>query len=138
MDPAVAEAIRQSDTARVKQILQANDRMNFVQRILKPAEWPVLRDEVAGPGSWSTHSMGWAEIGKERTPIVYPTVVYDPETKGLKRLGGADAVNHARQTGEFIAFETPAEADWFSKSYKLGMGSGFVNPVQGALPGAQR
>lgn len=122
--------IEESDRARVTSILKANDRMNFVQRVLKPQEWPVLRDETAKMrgGEFSTHSMAWSTV--KGAPVVYPTVIYDPETKGLKRLGFGDALSHALSSGEFISFSSPAEADWFSQHYKLGSGSGFANPVK--------
>jgi hypothetical protein len=69
----------------------------------------------------------------ERTPIVYPTVIYDPQLQGLRRLSDRDALNHAQRSGEFIAFPTDREADWFSQNYKLGVGAG--TPVAPAATG---
>jgi hypothetical protein len=105
------------DAVKVGGILQANKKKNFVQRIIEKDKWPSLPAENGGV---MTHLMSWDQLGptpKDR-PIVYPEIVYDEGSKGLRRLGRAEAKDHAVKTGEYIEFDDPETADWFSKRYK--------------------
>lgn len=100
--------------AMVNDILHRNKDKNFVRRILDPQAYPTLDNK---DGSHSSHSMAWSD-SPDGKYIVYPTVVYDEQTKKLRRLGDKQAYEHAVSTGEMIEFDTPDEADWFSKKYK--------------------
>lgn len=111
-------------------ILQANRNLNFVQRALNPSGWPQL----ANPdGSYSTHRMAWGT--DDHGPVVFPTIVFDPQTNALKQLPDDEAWRHAMRSNEFIRMPNGADADWFSNNgYKLGagilqqMGSGALAP----------
>ncbi len=98
---------------RVQALLQEHSDKNFVQRILHPKNYPSID---LGEGYHGTHLMSWATVGDKA--IVYPTIIQDPETGELKRLNQKEAMDTALRTKEFIKFNTPEEADWFSKNYK--------------------
>ncbi len=105
------------ELGRIRSLLEANKDKNFVQRILKPEDWPDMGLE---PGVRGTHVMSWGTTGtgtpQERS-FVFPTLVYDEKSKSLKNLGPG-AFKHAIDTGEVIEMPSRAEADWFSKNYK--------------------
>ncbi len=93
-------------------ILAWNSDKNFVKRIMEPGKYGELANS---DGSVSTHSMAWGETdGKYQ---VFPTVVQG-EKGALQRLEGKDAWDRAQETGGYIDFDTPEEAEWFSKNYK--------------------
>ena len=98
----------------VDEVLGKHRKLNFVQRIMEPGRWPTIPTGTGG----ASHLMTWSTIGMERRPIVYPTIIYDPQTKYLRQLSGKDAREHAVSTREFIEFDTEKEADLFSKEYK--------------------
>ena len=102
---------------RVMQILSANKDKTFVKRILSPDRFPKLAQE---DGSHATHKMAWGETGGENGEpvryVVYPTVLYDG--KALKDYGDS-AFEHVMKSGNFIEFDNPNDADWFSRNYKL-------------------
>lgn len=97
--------------------LKANAGKTFVQRILRPNDFPVLEHE----GGIATHRMAWGQAGDKY--VAFPTVMYDG--KGLKDYGDK-AWDHAMQSQNFIEFNTPQEAEWFSKNYK-GAWGGVMN-----------
>ncbi len=99
---------------KVMDILNANKDKNFVKRILSPDKYPTIDN---GDGTYSTHLMAWSDApdGKYR---VYPTITYDTKSKSLTKLEGDAAYSKADSTGDYIEFETPEEADWFSRNYK--------------------
>ena len=97
----------------IKRILRQNKNKSFVQRILNPQNYPVLKNI---DGSTSTHSMSWGET--EGKFVVFPTVLYDNKINKLKRFDSRDAYNRAMRSKNFIMFDDATEADWFSKSYK--------------------
>lgn len=101
------------DPRRIWEILQANARKPFVQRILEPEKYPSI---PAPGGKRATHEMAWSSLD-DGSAIVYPTVTMKPDGK-LERLKGSQAYDHARKTGDFIHFESQDEADAFSKEYK--------------------
>ena len=103
------------ERSRVQSILEQHKSKNFVQRILDPANSPYLD---LGGGTVASHAMAWGDDGKGHY-YVYPTVLQEPGAKNLKRLSGAEADKYAKKTGELIRFNNAAEADWFSKRYKL-------------------
>lgn len=81
--------------------------LNFEKRVLNPSDYPVLRDGA----DIATHKMAWSEGDKGF--MAYPTVVQDGNR--LKELSPEQAWLHANQTGEFRQFDTPFEAEQYSK-----------------------
>jgi hypothetical protein len=106
------------DKKWISGILSQNKEKNFIQRVMEPDKWPRINNK---DGSYSTHKMSWSTIGGKNNGIhiVYPNIIYDEESKGLKELKGKDAVDHAISTGEYITFDKTEEADWFGKNYKM-------------------
>ena len=91
--------------------------MNFVDRIARPELYPTLPLND-GTGSMATHKMSWSTYGDKQTPIVYPTVIYDRNTNTLKQLDDDAAFRHAMDNNEFLSFDSPEQADVFSREYK--------------------
>jgi hypothetical protein len=93
-------------------ILKKNKDKNFVQRIITPQDYPMLKSPE---GQYQTHLMASGEWdGKHH---VYPTIFQQPDGT-LKRFEGKSAQKEAQRTGEFISFDEEGEASWFSKNYK--------------------
>lgn len=105
------EPVTDWEYQRLMQIFSDNVGKTFVQRILNPGAFPVLDQ---GDGKVATHRMAWGtmEGGKG---VVYPTVMYDG--KNLKDYG-EQAWDHASRSGNYIVFDNPEEASWFSQKYK--------------------
>ena len=101
------------DRKEIAKILNANKQKEFVKRIMEPDKYPTLDNK---DGSYSTHSMSWGEQGGKY--YVFPTVAPSGMKGEMKRYGGRDAWKRAMQTGDFIQFNRPSEADTFSKEYK--------------------
>ena len=97
--------------------LKRNADKTFVQRILRPNDFPVLEHE----GGVATHRMAWSEANGKF--VAYPTVLYDG--KGLKDYGDA-AFDQVMKNGNYIEFDSPEAADWFTKNYK-GAWGGVMN-----------
>jgi hypothetical protein len=91
-------------------ILMQHSDKSFVQRILNPSAFPTLD---IGNGQYATHKMAWTEANGKY--YVHPTVLWDG--KSLKDYG-KDAFKHVMKTGNYIEFNSPEEADWFSTKYK--------------------
>lgn len=100
------------DIDRIKAILEANKKMNFIQRILNPYDYPSLD---LGNGYYATHLMSSASIDGRN--IVYPNVIQGINGKLIK-LEGRNAIDYALSHGEFIEFPTQEEAQWFGENYK--------------------
>ncbi|MEB3319817.1 MAG: hypothetical protein VKI63_02620 [Cyanobium sp.] len=94
----------------VMKVLEQNSSKNFVQRILRPGDYPTL---PLPDGSYATHLMEWAEADGKY--YVYPRVMYDG-----KKLHdyGSKAFEIAMQSGNAIEFDSPDEAEFFSQQYK--------------------
>ena len=115
----------ESDIDRVLKILEKNEDKNFVKRILNPEEYPVL-DSVNSGGrlekGWiATHQMTWDEVedkkGKKKYRV-YPNIVMrDNALHWFDEDGSAG--DYASESKEFIEFDNPEDADWFSQNYKL-------------------
>ena len=105
------------DLYYVASVLGDNIDKNFVKRVVNKDAYPVLQND---DGSHSTHSMAMSEADGKY--FVYPTVV-QTEKGDLKRLKGKEAVRHAFKTKEYIPFDNPDDALWFSKNYKLFWGN---------------
>ena len=101
--------------------LKANAGKSFVQRILRPDDFPTLD---LGNGSHATHRMAWGELGPGKY-VVYPTVLMQEGGK-LHDYGNA-AWEHAQRSGNYIEFDSPAKADWFSRMYKGAWGGKMNN-----------
>ena len=102
--------MEKNEKAYIGWILENNANKDFVQRILKPQESPILD---LGEGNIGTHKMEWEKHGNGW--IAYPTIMRDG--RGLKDFG-KDAMMKAVNDGEYIEFASPGEAEWFSKHYK--------------------
>lgn len=104
---------------RLMAIMKANAGKSFVQRILRPSEFPTLD---VGNGQHATHRMSWGEAGGKY--YVYPTVLL---TEGGKLHDfGDNAWVHAIKGGNYIEFDKPEDAEWFSSRYK-GAWGGMMN-----------
>jgi hypothetical protein len=101
--------------AWVDQLLKKNTKLNFVDRIVRPDLYPTLED---GEGGMKTHLMSWGTMGDKKTPIVYPSVIFDPETQKLQELDPDAAYEHAIKTKEYLPFPNEQAADLFSREYK--------------------
>jgi len=98
-------------------ILRQNASKNFVQRVLRAKEYPVMKNK---DGSVSTHLMA-AEIDeKTGKNIVFPTMIQDKKSEALKQMELRAAQQYAIDSGEYIDFPTLDEAVKFSQSYKEG------------------
>jgi hypothetical protein len=105
---------------RLMQIMQQNAGKTFVQRIMRPNDFPTLD---LGNGSVATHRMAWGQMGDKY--VVFPTVLYDG--KGLKDYGDG-AWDHAIKSGNIIEFDNPKDAEWFSTRYKGAWGGQMNKP----------
>src|SRR5688572_25515035 len=112
--------VNNEEYQRLMQILKTNANKSFVQRILRPDEFPTL---PLGNGSHATHRMAWGESGGKY--VVYPTVLLN-DKKQLQDYGD-DAWKHAAQSGNFIEFDNAQDADWFSQRYKGAWGGRMNN-----------
>jgi hypothetical protein len=99
------------EISRINEVLNKHRDKSFVKRILSPGDFPRLD---LGDGNYATHKMSWGEAGGKY--FVYPTVLYG--NGQLKEYSQDEAFGRAMETGNFIEFDNPDEADWFSKSYK--------------------
>lgn len=100
---------------KVMTILAANKKKSFVDRILHPNKYPRLD---LGNGDYATHQMAWTTAGNKYR--VYPTVLWTG--KELKQFKPDEAYQQVLKTGNYIDFDTPEEADWFSQRYKAAWG----------------
>jgi hypothetical protein len=93
-------------------VLHAHSDKSFVQRILAPERYPLLKNP---DGTVSSHSMAWGEA--DGRFFVYPTVLLQ-ESQNLKRYDAKEAWKRTQATGNFIEFSSAEEAEWFSTHYK--------------------
>ena len=96
---------------RMMQLLKENSGKTFVQRILRPNDFPVLQHD----NGIATHRMSWGEIGNGKY-AAFPTVLLE-QGGGLKDYGNR-AFEQVMKTGNYIEFDNPDEASWFSQNYK--------------------
>ena len=110
------------DQEQIDKILKEHRTKNFVQRILNPEKAP---EPLIVEGQKQTHFMRAEYLGNEDTvPAVFPTVI-EKEGELFKFKDLNEAKDHARNTGEFIQFDSIIEADNFSQSYKGSQDSEF-------------
>jgi len=99
----------------VQRILTANRDKNFVRRIQAAGISPVINNP---DGSVSTIRMASAEVDGQG--IAYPTIIQQKDGT-LVQLSSTAAVHHAMQTGQYIRFKSPKEAEAFANNqYKKG------------------
>ena len=101
----------ESEFTQMYQILQANTDKPFVDRILNADKYPSLD---LGDGRTATHKMAWGEADDKY--YVFPTIFYDGEE--LKEYDPDSAFRQAIKTNDYIEFNSPEEADLFSRRYK--------------------
>lgn len=99
------------DTDALLQILETHKDKSFVDRILNRDRYPVLD---VGEGYTASHRMSWGQVDNKYH--VYPTIFYS-EGK-LTEYGSEEAWKRAHELDEFIEFDNPEDAEWFSKNYK--------------------
>jgi hypothetical protein len=97
----------------VDSIIGKNTNLNFIDRVARPDQYPTL---PMPDGTMATHLMSWGDI--DGKPAVFPTVIFDPNTKGLQALDMDAAFEHAMKTKEYLPFDNEEMADLFSKEYK--------------------
>lgn len=115
----------------VDSIVNQHRNLNFVDRIARPQIYPTF---PVDDRTIATHQMSWSTTGKEQTPIVYPHVIFDPETRKLKQLKPDEAYEYAIQSGEFIPFSTSQAAETFSREYKRHWRNGKEPKHRGDVP----
>jgi len=105
-------------TRHVRDTLRRNSDKNFVQRVLRADDYPVIKNP---DGSVSTHLMAAEIDDKTGKNIVFPTIVQGKQGGALKQMALRDAQKYATDTGEYIDFPTLDEAIKFSSdTYKRG------------------
>lgn len=107
---------------RLMGILKQNAGKSFVKRILAPGDYPTLD---VGNGNYATHRMAWTEAGGKY--YVYPTVLLQDNGQ-LKDYGPEKAWDQVRQNGNYIQFDNPQDAEWFSTKYKGAWGGQMNKP----------
>src|SRR5688572_467149 len=104
------QPVTEQEYQKLMGILGSNRDKSFVKRILSPQAYPSLD---LGNGSHATHRMEWAGAGGKY--YVYPTVLF---ANGKLTDYGDKAWDHVRSSGNYIEFDNPQDAEWFSKRYK--------------------
>ncbi len=101
------------DDTVLEYFIERNKNKNFIDRIINREKYPVIENP---DGSYSTHLMSWSTV--DGKPIVYPLIIQNPKTGGLKQLSDPEAIDYALKNNEYIPFDKPEDADWFSSNYK--------------------
>tara|TARA_R110002012_G_scaffold184537_3_gene351093 strand:+ start:1066 stop:1434 length:369 start_codon:yes stop_codon:yes gene_type:complete len=99
-------------------LLSENKNLNFVDRILNPENYGLLRESVSPQkDQFATHKMAAEYLGEDNTlPAAFPTIVQIGDK--LIQLPINQAMQYALETGEYITFPSIKKADSFSKNYK--------------------
>lgn len=103
-----------SELDQVREILRDNDDKPFVQRIIRPRDYPTLD---LGDGQHATHLMEFGEIDTPKGTrfVVYPRV----QMMNGKLVDFKDkAWDRARRDNDYIEFKEEGKAAWFARSYK--------------------
>lgn len=98
---------------RIWDIIQKNKKTPFVNRLINRQDYPVIGNP---DGTYSTHRMSWGQVGNKYW--VFPMIEMVGDELVDLRQSGIDPFEHARQNQNYIEFNTPEEADFFSKNYK--------------------
>ena len=110
------------DRKRAMKILEANEGLDFVQRIFSPEKYPNIswkQDKRLPKGFTATHQMTWGQNGPDGEATeyyVYPNIVHSDG--GLDWLDDDKAHEYAVKTGERIVFDNKEDAAWFSEAYR--------------------
>ncbi len=97
----------------ISQILNDWQFVPFVQRILNKDKYPVINNS---DGTYSTHKLSWGSIGDKY--VVFPQIeMVDGKLTNLLEAG-IDPFNYAMNTRNYIQFDSPDDADFFTKNYK--------------------
>jgi len=109
--------LKQTAKDKVNEILSYNQDKNFVQRILRPKDFPVLpAGENPHKDVVHTHLMADGEM--DGRYFVYPTVFMELDGR-LNKIDDPDkAFYKAIFSNEFIEFPSQEEASWFAHNYK--------------------
>ncbi len=113
----------------IEQVLDSFSKVPFVNRINNPTEYPVIHNK---DNSISTHLLTWGQIDtpdNQTKYVVFPTIIYDKESDSLKKLNPDDAFRYNMQNKNYIMFDNPEEADYFTKHYKDIWNEGTLNSL---------
>lgn len=99
---------------QVRQLLDHNKQLNFVDRIINWKNAPSLD---LGDGTKATHKMSYLTDDKGQA-YVFPTVIYNKEKKALEQLPVADAWKYAKANKEYIQMSAADAEDFSSWGYK--------------------
>lgn len=99
----------------IEDILTTNSRVPFIKRILFPDRAPVTLDpEDPQRRRVMTHKMEYKTA--DGKAYVHPRVMLDES--GTLRDYGDTAFDEALKRRDFITFDSPDQADWFTRNYK--------------------
>ena len=110
-----ARRLGPQNTKEIMNTLRENQQKDFVQRVLSPAGYPVMKN---ADGSSSSHRMSSAEVSGKF--IAFPTLFHD-RARGVL-YEAQDPVREAINRGQYIIFPTAEKAEQFAENgYKVGM-----------------
>lgn len=100
-------------------LLSENKNLNFVDRILNPENYGLLRESVSPQkDQFATHKMAAEYLGENNTlPAAFPTIVQIGDK--LIQLPINQAMQYALETGEYITFPSIKKQIVFLKTTKL-------------------
>lgn len=97
----------------INSIIEQNKFIPWVDRIINKDKYPMIKNP---DGTVSSHKMAWGQYGDKY--VVFPTIeMINGKLVNLPEVG-IDPFNHAIKNNAYIGFDTPEQADWFSKNYK--------------------
>lgn len=101
------------DYSKLVDIINKNKEIPFVNRFINSQDYPVINNP---DGTYSTHKMMWGESrGKY---YVFPSIeMIEDQLTDLPSVG-INPFKHAMENKNYIEFNSPEEASWFSKNYK--------------------
>ena len=94
--------------------IEKNKAVPFVDRIINKNKYPSLKDPKTGEDM--THMMSWGEVGGKY--YVFPTIEMINGKLTNMIESGIDPFDYALKNKNYIEFDTPDMADYFSKNYK--------------------
>jgi len=99
----------------ISSIINANKDKTFIDRLINRQNYPVINNP---DGTYSTHLMSYVSAGDKYH--VFPTILWDGEN--LQKLDWETAYKYSKQTGNYLEFDTPEQAETFTKRYKEALG----------------
>ena len=94
--------------------IEKNKAVPFVDRIINKNKYPSLKDPKTGKDM--THMMSWGESGGKY--YVFPTIEMINGKLVDMTESGMNPFDYALKNKNYIEFDTPDAADYFSKNYK--------------------